>query len=161
MGRIVCVDTHVLIWGVKKDASSSQYFMIERTINFLHWLQNEGQTVIVPAPVLGEFLMRIPQNETDNISREIQSRFIVLPYDAVAAALFAKIWQNNKNNGMPSGGADREKIKTDSMIVAIAVANKASIMYSEDLGLQKFAKGFIETRDIPQLPRQLSFPEKQ
>lgn len=159
MGRIVCVDTHVLIWGVKKDSSPSQREMIERTVNFLHWLENERQKIIVPAPVLGEFLMNIPQDQHDRITEEIQSRFMVLPYDAAAAAMFARIWQINKNNGMPSGESSREKMKIDSEIVAIAVINKAAIMYSEDPGLQKFANGFIETRDIPKLPRQLTFSE--
>jgi predicted nucleic acid-binding protein len=160
MGMLVCIDTHVLIWGIKKEAASSQRVMIERTTNFLQWLQNEHQTIIVPSPVLAEFLMRIPQNEHVKITRELQSRFIVPSYDAVAASMHAHIWQTNKNNGMPSVNTGRERMKTDSMIVAIAVANKAKIMYSEDLGLQKFAKGFIDVREIPKIPRQMTLAEK-
>jgi hypothetical protein len=99
---------------------------------------------------------RIPQEEHSKITRKIQSSFIIPPYDDAAAAIFAQIWQTNKNNGLPAEATTREKMKTDSMIVAIAVANKAKIMYSEDPGLCKFAKGFIETRDIPQIPRQLT-----
>jgi predicted nucleic acid-binding protein len=159
MGMIVCIDTHVLIWGIKKDSSSSQKMMIERTINFLNWLQKEQQIIIVPAPVLGEFLMKIPHDEHPKITREIQSRFIVPPYDAATASMFARIWQTNKNNGLPSEKDGREKIKTDSMIVAVAVVNNAKILYSEDPGLQKFAKGFIETRNIPLIPRQLTLDE--
>lgn len=160
MSMLVCVDTHVLIWGIKKDSAPSQRIMIERTVNFLHWLQNEQQKIIVPAPVLGEFLMRIPADEHPRITRDIQSKFMVLPYDAAAASLFAQIWQKNKNNGLPAENNGREKMKTDSLIVAIAVANKASILYSEDPGIKKFAKGFIEIRDIPIIPRQLTLDEQ-
>lgn len=159
MGMVVCVDTHVLIWGIQRRAVSSQANMIERTVNFLDWLQNERQTIIVPAPVLGEFLMRIPPKDHDKVTREFQSKFIVPPYDAVTASMYAQIWQINKNNGLPSDGDSREKVKTDSLIVAVAVVNKAKILYSEDPGLQKFAKGFIETRGIPIVPRQLTFNE--
>ena len=159
MGMIVCIDTHVLIWGIKKDSVPSQRMMIDRTKNFLEWLQNEQQRIIVPAPVLGEFLMRIPFDEHSKITQEIQSRFMVLPYDAASASLYAHIWQKNKNNGLPSVNTGREKMKTDSMIVAIAVANKARILYSEDPDIQKFAKGFIETRNIPVIPRQMTLDE--
>jgi predicted nucleic acid-binding protein len=158
-GMLVAIDTHVLIWGIKKESSTSQGFMIERTINFLHWLQNEQQKIIIPAPVLGEFLMRIPPEDHLRVSSEIQKKFMVLPYDAAAASWYAQIWQKNKNNGLPAGNIGREEMKTDSAIVAIAVANKAKILYSEDIGVRKFAKGFIETRDIPAIPRQLSLDE--
>lgn len=161
MGMIVCIDTHVLIWGIKKQASTSQSYMVERTTNFLNWLQNEKQKVIVPTPVLGEFLMRIPANDHDRVTRQIQSSFIVPPYDAATASMFAKIWQINKNNGLPSENGGRDKIKTDSLIVAVAVVNKAKILYSEDPGLQKFAQGFIETRSIPLIPRQMELGENK
>ena len=159
MGMIVCVDTHVLIWGVQRYAASSQLGMIDRTINFLQWLDNEKHRIIVPSPVLGEFLMKIPSQDHDNITREIQSKFIVPPYDAVTASMFAQIWQKNINNGLPSENNGRERIKTDSMIVAVAVKKKKKILYSEDPGLQKFAKGFIETRGIPVIPRQMELGE--
>lgn len=160
MGMVVCIDTHILIWGIQKRSKPSQADMIERTINFLNWLENEQQTVIVPPPVLSEFLMKIPQRDHDRITREIQSRFIVPPFDAITAAMHARIWQTNSNNGLHSENDDRERIKTDSLIVAVAVVSKAKILYSEDTGLQKLAKGFIETRGIPIVPRQLEFPEQ-
>lgn len=160
MGRVVCIDTHILIWGVQRRAKSSQEAMIERTINFLDWLQNEQQAVVVPTPVLTEFLMKIPQSDHNKITREIESRFIVLPYDAAAASMNAHIWQTNKNYGLHSELDDRDRIKTDSMIVAVAVVNGVKILYSEDLGLQKIAKGFIETRGIPLIPRQLELTDQ-
>jgi len=156
---VLCIDTHVLIWGVKKQASTAQQYMIERTANFLSWLQNERQTVIVPAPVLGEFLMRIPSYEHEKVVRSIRSNFIVPSFDTAATSVYAQIWQKNKNNGMPSEIGGRERVKTDSMIIAIAVVNKAKILYSEDEGLQKAAKGFIETRSIPIIPRQMELGE--
>jgi hypothetical protein len=42
----------------------------------------------------------------------------------------------------------------------LVVVNKAKILYSEDPGLQKFAKGFMETRGIPLIPRQLELTEQ-
>jgi predicted nucleic acid-binding protein len=159
MGILACVDTHVLIWGIKKESSSSQVYMIERTVNFLQWMQNERHTVIVPAPVLAEFLLHIPMSEHDKISNKIRSNFLVPSFDAAASSMLAKIWQTNKNNGLPSGTNGRERFKTDAMIIAIAVVNKAKILYSEDIDLQRTAKGFIETKDIPVIPRQMELGE--
>lgn len=159
MGIVVCLDTHVLIWGIKKQASTSQQNMIERTANFLNWLQNERQTIIVPSPVLAEFLMQIPPQDHEKVVRNIKSNFIVPSFDTAATSVFAQIWQKNKNNGLPSENGGRERVKTDSMIIAIAVVNKARILYSEDAGLQKAAKGFIETRGIPIVPRQMELGE--
>ncbi|MDM8558566.1 hypothetical protein [Candidatus Parabeggiatoa sp. HSG14] len=42
--------------------------------------------------------------------------------------------------------------KVDGMIVATAVTQKATCIYSHDPGLAKFASGYIEVKEIPILP---------
>ena len=152
---IVCLDTQVLIWGIKREAQESQRDMIEKTANFLAWLDDERHIVMVPSPVLGEFLMRIPYEGHAAIQQIIESKFIVPSFDRIAASWFARIWQENNHNRGKAGVITRDEVKVDSMIVAVAKANNASRIYSEDPHLPKFANGFIEVCPIPAIPRQL------
>jgi predicted nucleic acid-binding protein len=157
MRLISCLDTHILIWGVKKQAKSTQHEMIDRTINFLQWLENEGHTILVPAPVLGEFLMRIPAQEHQAVTKVFEKRFVVSPYDVSTTSIFAALWQNNQDLHRISSEEDkptREEVKVDCMIVAVALANKAHVIYSEDPHIQRISNGKIDVRSIPRIPRQ-------
>jgi len=154
---ISCLDTHILIWGIKQQAAPSQRYMIDRTINFLQWMENESHRILIPAPVLAEFLMKIPVEEHPAVVRAFEKRFIVSPFDALAASKFAAIWQTNGrkyHTEVSEHAPGREEVKVDCMIVAIAVANRASVLYSEDPHVQKIADGFITVREIPQIPQQ-------
>lgn len=153
MGRIVCLDTHVLIWGISKTAKPSQEYMIGRTANFLAWLQNEQATILIPAVVLAEFLVHIPEKEHRNILALFQRDFFIPSVDALTASLFASVWQKNRNNGLPAD-ASREVLKIDGLLVATALACKAHIIYSEDPDIEKLAKGYIDVSPIPSIPTQ-------
>lgn len=154
MGQIVCVDTHILIWGIQKNAKSSQEPMIERTSRFLRWLDDQKTIILLPSLVLAEFLMRIPTEQHAEIIGFLDNSFKVVPADALVASEYARIWQVNYNNGLPTN-VPREKMKIDHLIVATAVARKAEIIYSEDGNLHKFAQGFIEVKGVPIIPKQL------
>lgn len=120
-------------------------------------MENESHRILIPAPVLAEFLMKIPVEQHLAIVRAFEKRFIVSPFDALAASKFATIWQINGREYHPKGSKHspgREELKVDCMIVAIAVANQASLIYSEDPHVQKIADGFITVREIPQIPQQ-------
>ncbi len=151
---IVCLDTHILIWGIKREASPGQEPEIERAARFLQWLENKRHTVLIPSPVLGEFLMRVPPQAHSNVLSLFHAHFIVPPYDALCASQFARIWQHK--NGLKSGELSRREIKVDSMIVAVAIVQQAEAIYSNDDGLRKVAQGLIDVRPMPALPRQLS-----
>ena len=159
MGVVNCLDTHVLIWGVKQQAKPSQQHMIERTSNFIQWMENERHTVVVPAPILGEFLMNIPPANHSAITSVFAKRFVIAPYDARAAAIFATIWQKNGKmyRNRVKDEPTREEVKVDCMLVAVAMANNASVLYSEDPHVHELAAGFVTVREIPQIPTQTKF----
>ncbi len=81
----------------------------------------------------------------------------IAPYDTAAALIAAQLWIE-KNKGSSSISDDlreglkdpsRIKLKDDCKIVATAIRYKANCIYSEDDGVQKFAQGKIEVRDVP------------
>jgi hypothetical protein len=57
--KIVCVDNHVLLWGLREFASPGQEDMIPRTKQFLADCKEQGVQVLVPSVVLAELLTAI------------------------------------------------------------------------------------------------------
>jgi predicted nucleic acid-binding protein len=159
MGDLICLDSHILIWGISEYATSGQELMIDKTKRFLKWLDNRKATILVPTVVVAEFLMNVPPEHHATITNLLDRSFVIAPFDTVAAAYFSKIWQTKKDQGIIDearrDGKTRELIKVDGMLVATAVARKAKIIYSYDnKGVCKFAEGFIEVAEIPDIPEQ-------
>jgi predicted nucleic acid-binding protein len=157
----VCLDTHILIWGIKKEATEGQEEMVHKTKLFFRWLDQNGMKAIIPSIVIGEFLMLIPPEMHDQINNFFHKNFIVVPYDTASASCFAKIWQSKISNGTiekikNNSSATRAKLKADCQIVATAIVHGASCIYSYDEDLAKFAKGYIEVKQIPDIPEQLT-----
>jgi predicted nucleic acid-binding protein len=163
--QLVCLDTHILIWGIKEEATPGQEEMIHKTKLFFKWLDDNGIKAIIPSVVIGEFLMLIPSDEHEQVNNFFQMNFIVVPYDTASASYFAKIWQDKttdgtidklKNNPL----ATRAKLKADCQIVATAITHGASCIYSYDEELAKFAEGYIEVKQIPDIPEQMQMEYK-
>jgi predicted nucleic acid-binding protein len=158
MGGMVCIDSHVMIWAIKEESAPGQEFMIPKAKAFLKWLDKTDVKVIVPSVVVAEFLMRIPPEIHTTINNLIQRNFISPPFDLQAAAHFSRIWQARKSQkvlqDLIDNGKTRQELKADSMIVATALARGASLIYSHDEGLKKFAEGYIRVLEIPDVPEQ-------
>jgi hypothetical protein len=163
MGDMVCIDTHVLMWGVQEYATDGQEEMIDRTKRFLRWLEGLGTQILIPTPIIAEFLMDVPSKHHATITNLLEANFIVAPFDTQAASYFARMWQEKRDQGvideMKAAGKTREVIKFDAMFVSIAVARKAARIYSQDHnGVAKFAAGYIDVDDIPDIPEQPNLP---
>jgi len=159
--EIVCLDTHILVWGIKKDATNGQEHMVPLAQSFIKALgEDKNIRVMVPSVVVGELLMRVPPEKHEEINRLFYSRFMVPSYDIAAASCFARIWQAKKSvlaqikEDFPD--STREELKADCQIVAIAVTHGARCIYSYDDKLTKFADGYIEVRKMPEVVEQLS-----
>ncbi len=91
--KTVCLDTHILIWGIKEESSPGQENMIPKAKLFLKWLDDNGIMAIIPSVVIGELLMPVPPEKHDEVYG-ILNKFRIASFDAAAASCFAKIWQN-------------------------------------------------------------------
>ena len=159
--ELVCFDTQVLIWCIQKKASPTQEHMIPRACAFLRSLQEKKTKVMIPSVVIAEFLAKIPYAEHNTYLSLFKKHFLISPFDAVSACLFAKIWQEKANGQsleqlkqIPD--VNKTTIKADCLIVATALASKADCIYSHDRNsLRAFANGIIDVREIEIIPMQM------
>lgn len=149
---IICLDTHILIWGIKQQASPGQENMIHRAKNLLYTLEDSHSQVIVPSLVLAELLMPVEEKDYGKLLAEISKAFMIVPFDAQAALHYASLWKHWRKKNFEQIGENkptRAKMKTDFMIVATAISRKAECIYSADTDIDKFAEGHIEVRKLP------------
>jgi predicted nucleic acid-binding protein len=156
----ICLDTHVLIWGIKEQAEPGQEAMIPRAKTYFAHLQKNSAQVLLPAIVVAELLMRIPPELHSTVTNLMHGSFHVAPFDVKAAMTFSRIWQSKRDSPeMKSLLADpkvkREELKADCMIVATAVAQEADSIVSHDKKLNIFAEGFIKCIEIPEIAEQM------
>lgn len=153
---LVCLDTHILVWGIKHEATPGQEARIPQAAAFFRHLRAEGIGVLLPSIVAAELLIRVPPEEHPHISRYLQKNFIIAPFDLPAAAYYAKLWHYHRVQGTRrEEPISRAELKADFFIVSVALARHADLIYSHDTGLRKFAAGHIEVRDMPILSTQL------
>ncbi len=157
--KLVCVDNHALIWGIREFADEGQEAMVPRTKAFFEWCRLNKTMIMVPSIVIGELLTAIEPKHHPMTVNLLEKGFEIPSYDAKAAALFAKLWREKQESGLVNDirnelQATRQELKADCMIVATAITRNAEVIYSHDKKLKRFANGNIEVREIPELQYQ-------
>lgn len=157
--KTVCVDTHILIWAIKEQASPGQEDLVPKAKRFLRYLESEKLIVLIPSIVVAELLMRVPPDLHPMVTNLLDKSFVIPSFDLQASTHFARIWQDRQNEGVIEElqlnyQAKREELKADCMIVAIAIANGAECIYSHDNKLKIFAEAHIQVIEIPNIPEQ-------
>jgi predicted nucleic acid-binding protein len=159
---MVCFDSHVIIWGIKRQASSTQLDMIERAATLIAQCEENKDTVIVPALVVGEVLCNLAVEDQSRLFQVLSESFAIAPYDMRAARHNAKIWQEQatirqelRRNDVP-----RQAIKADIAILSTALAYSCEILYTGDANLAKLAEKYLRVKSIADVtipPQQSSF----
>lgn len=133
-------------------------FCETRVKHLIEKLNNSGNVILVPTPVLTELLGGAGAAQ-DALMKAFHkgNRFRVADFDQRAAlelAIMLGDWYDAKKPRDRNETA--AKLKFDRQIVAIAKANNADTIYSDDQGLQKFAEKnglkVVLTWDIPLPP---------
>jgi predicted nucleic acid-binding protein len=152
---LVSLDTNILIWAIKEQASPGQEEMILRSKKLLEDIRKNRQRAMVSTIVVSEFLINVDPGLMPLTIDLIEKTFIVVPFDTQSAMMFARIWQEKNKSKiieeLKQSGIGRQQLKADCLIVASAVARKATCIYSHDQGLKRFAEGFIPVQPIPTL----------
>lgn len=140
-----------------------------RIEHFIDTLSRERAKIIVPTPVLGEFLAYARTDGPTYLAEMTGSEvFDIQPYDERAAIEAAALLIKAQDEGNKRGGAtgDWQTIKIDWQIVAIAKVQKVDCVYSEDGDLATMCatagldlKGVSDLPDPP--PKQMPLKEEK
>jgi len=105
-------------------------------------LTKTKQRVLIPTPVLAEYLVRAGADKDKRFEIIVGSRvFVVSPFDTRAAVECASIEDKDgrRIRAVPEAES-KAKVKFDRQIIAIAIARGANTIYTGDIGLASRAK---------------------
>ena len=86
---MICLDTSPVIWGVQSTANKSQTELISRMGAYLRYLKETRIPIMVPSPVVFEYLVPFNKEEKPIQIELIERLFIVPSFDLAAAAIAA------------------------------------------------------------------------
>jgi predicted nucleic acid-binding protein len=128
----------------------------ERIEYLIQKLEEEDNTIVIPTPVLSEILVRAGKAGADYVQKiDRSARFKIAPFDTRAAVEVASMAREAIVKGRKKGDstATWAKIKYDRQIVAIAIIENVSTIYSDDKDLRTLAQTHhIKTYGLAHLP---------
>ena len=159
MSKLVMIDSQLFIWGIEGVAKEGQEGRIGPTKRFIEWLAETKCKLLLPVPMMVELLSHVPPAEQVEIKALFDKRFRVVPFDTIAAEKCAELIYNSLTNAALVAYRAEHKVtkatlKFDCMLVAIAITNRVSKIYSDDPHLKKFAAGQIDVEPMPIIPEQ-------
>ena len=69
--------------------------MIEKAARYLEHLDKCKDQIIIPSVVVSEFLANVPDEREAAVLKALEKRFMVIPFDTLAAVHAARIWRIN------------------------------------------------------------------
>ena len=119
--------------------------------------------VMIPTPVLLELLyMNKDGSDRKKLLVMLQQAFQFADFSADAAAIGADLMRGNGTFNkliQENGQRLRDHLRTDTQIIAIALANHADAIYSEDKHFQALSQGKIPIKGLPSTA-QMQLPEQ-
>jgi len=154
---LVAFDANTCIWGIKKQFTAGQEDNVTRAVNLIDKLSSRDIYVLLPNPVVSELLSPIEAYEDQ--MREygrLAETFAIGTFDNRASLELARILSYHiveKNKAYQNVGISKRCMKYDAYIIAIALANNAEGIYSEDKDFKFIAQDFIEILSLDDLPK--------
>ena len=128
----------------------------DRIEKLMEDLDSESERIILPTPVLSEFLILVGKDASGYLEKISGMKSILIkPFDEVAAIELAAVEVEDRAREGKRGSSTSPwaKLRFDRQIVAIAKTNRVSRIYSDDEDVMKFAtKLGIEVIATWQLP---------
>jgi predicted nucleic acid-binding protein len=140
----------------------------ERVLGLMQDLERERERVVIPTPALAELLVTEGADVQDILNTLHGSQHIrVEAFDERAAVEFAMRLQDARRAGDQREGLKitKSEMKFDRQIVAIALVSGAKTLYSDDIGVARFAAGCgLPVKTLADLPlpatqQTLEFPD--
>jgi len=126
----------------------------QRANALLQRCQAQSIPIMLSSLVVAEMLAGMEEGSEAEFLRRVQRRFVSPNFDSLSAIQFARLWRSYRDRvrELQQEGLTRNRIRGDWFIVASALAQRASCIYSEDPHLHRCAQGLIEVRYLAQEP---------
>lgn len=155
---MVAFDNNIFALALHPNAKGTEPGAREKVEYLLLTLKEEEERIVLPTPVLAEFLV-FAGDEAPLYLEKLRdnSIFRVEPFDERAAIELAHVEITSRKRGNKKGKTDDspwQKVKFDRQILAVAKVNGAICIYSTDADLVKHAEDFgITAKTVADLPR--------
>jgi predicted nucleic acid-binding protein len=152
---LVFVDTSIALPGIIGKPSAMNSAECVRARAFFDWLsKSPGTEVAIATPTLAELMLQLAPQAAQQAFSALKNRIRIFPFDERAALLMAKLHAMRLADGelerISKELAIRMRLlRFDLQILAVAKANGATCVYSEDKKMRNFAAGFIDAQPIP------------
>jgi len=157
---MICLDTPILIWGVRESATRGQEHMIDKASRYIAYLESQNERIMVPTPVIAEYL--VGATVTQRRDRVILERGFYAPgFDLPSAELAAELLRDTDliKRTRDETGVDRLLIKIDAQIIAIAITHHAKKIVTPNVRhFRVLARGKIDIEDLPDILEQNRLP---
>ncbi len=147
---MISIDTHIMLWGVKEEASPGQEDKIPLAKAFLKHCRNDRITVVITTQVLAEFLVNYTEEERLEQAALAEKNFFVAPLDLRAAVIAAELSANKAllAEVRQSPEHSKQTVKADINVLAASISCGATRVISEDDSMAKLAQGKILVSDL-------------
>jgi len=154
---MICLDTAIVIWAIQGIEDPQRPDMPLRARRFIENLSEAGVRIMIPSPVVHEFLTGLP-TEVKSETIEVLSKMFYIPsFDLSSAVLAAELDANRgeMKEIKSDYGLMRQQIKVDTQIIAIAIMHQATEIVTDDVDhFTRIAKGRIKVSGLPEIPLQ-------
>lgn len=150
------LDTNILICFIQPDPPSRTERVPERVKYLLQRLDEDGISVVIPAPVLAELLLYADADERA-VRAELHRipRVEFGPFNELAAVELARVERELQSAKISRSEfiGSRSKLKFDKLIIAIALGYESPMLYTDDNNLAKISKRIgLRVTSSSQLP---------
>lgn len=155
---LICIDSNIFIWGIKKQCSLGQEKMLSHAEAFFKWVEDEKHDLLLPSLVLAECLQPEPIEKHNEYIQLAYNIFQIKSFGIVEALKYGELLNESKFSDAKQLTIElctnREKMKIDHLILACALANGAKKLFTTDDRFAKFAQKLIVVDTITSIPVQ-------
>jgi predicted nucleic acid-binding protein len=148
VANLAMLDTMICIWAFKREATAGQEDKIRQARALISSLEDEGYEVGISAVTLSELMVSLSDETRVAFSQSIQNALCVYAFDVRASIEAARLFKTRFGSKAERSGG-RKVVKADCQIAGTALASGATVLYTEDVQLQKILSPHLMTKAMP------------
>lgn len=149
---MICFDTNALIWAVESNPPDHVSDHCNRVRAYLERLKDEQTPVMIPVPVLFEFLCKYPREQHEAVRTALAEGFVLFDASPQVASEGAALFHGGQAAAQAAGGVPKQQRKMDLLVAASAIIANAAEIISEDRDYDQLSGGKLKWTKVSDLP---------